>query len=50
MLTERKHWATVNRFISMRLDKDVHATVANLFPDDKEGLTALDPEILLQQI
>ena len=50
MLTERKHRATVNRFISMRLDKDVHATVTNLFPDDEEGLAALDPEILLQQI
>ena len=50
MLIERKHWATVNRFISMRLDKDVHATVVNLFPEDEEGLAALDPEILLQEI
>ena len=50
MLNKRKHRATVNRFISMRLDKDVHATVTNLFPDDEEGLAALAPEILLQQI
>ena len=50
MLIGERHWATVNRFIAMRLDKDVHARVVNLFPKDKEGLAALDPEILLQQI
>ena len=49
-LSGEKHWATVNRFIAMRLDQDVHATVVNLFPEDKEEFAALDPEILLQQI
>ena len=42
MLIERKHWATVNRFIATRLDKDVYPTVASFFPDDKEGFKALD--------
>ena len=49
-LSGEKHWATLNHFIATRLDKDVHATVVNLFPEDEEGFAALDPEILLQQI
>ena len=47
-LSGEKHWATVNHFIATRLDQDVHATVVNLFPEDKEGFAALDLEILLQ--
>ena len=50
LLIERKHWATVNRFIATRLDKGVYATVTSFFPDDEEGFEALDPKILLQQI
>ena len=49
-LTGRKHWATVNRLISTRLDKDVYATVTSFFPEDEEEIEALDPKILLQQI
>ena len=49
-LIGERHLATLLCFIAMRLDKDVHATVVNLFPEDEEGLAALDPEILLQQI
>ena len=50
LLIERKHWATVNRFIAMRLDKDAYPIVASFFPDDEEGFKVLDPKILLQQI
>ena len=34
----------------MRIDKDIYATVADFFLEDEEGVKALDPEILLQQI
>ena len=50
LLIKRKHWATVNRFIATKLDKDVYATIASFFPDDEEGFEALNPKILLQQI
>ena len=50
LLIEKKHWATVNRFITTRLDKDVYATMTSFFPDDEEGFEALDPKILLKQI
>ena len=33
-LTGRKHWAMVNRLISIRMDKDVYATVTSFFPED----------------
>ena len=49
-LTGRMHWAMVNRLISTRLDKNVYATVASLFPEDEEEIKALYPKILLQQI
>ena len=49
-LSGEKYWATVNRFIATRLDQDVHATVVNLFPENKEEFAALDLEILLRQI
>ena len=47
VLTGRKHWATVNRLISIRMDKDIYATVASFFPEDEEEIEALDPKILL---
>ena len=33
-----------------RLDSDVHATVVDLLPQDKEELVALKPEAFFQQI
>ena len=50
LLLERKHWTTVNRFITTRLGKEVYPYIASFFPDDEAGFEALDPKILLQQI
>ena len=49
-LQGRKHWAMVNRLISIRMDKDVYATGASFFLEDEEEIKALDPKTLLQQI
>ena len=50
VLLGRKHWAMVNRLISLRMDKDVYTTVTSFFPEDEEEIEALDPKTLLQQI
>ena len=42
--------STVNHLIMTRLDSDIHATVVNLLPQDKEELMARKPEALFQQI
>ena len=42
--------STVNHLIMTRLDSDIHATVVNLLPQDKEELVAWKPEALFQQI
>ena len=48
--TERKHWATLNRIITTRLNKDVYQIVASFFPDDEVEFEALDPKELLKWI
>ena len=48
LLTERKHWVTVNRIIATRLDEDVYQTVTSFFPDDEAEFEALDPKDLLK--
>ena len=42
--------STVNHLIMTRLDSDIHATVVDLLPQDKEELVAQKPEALFQQI
>ena len=50
MLTGQEHWATVNRLIATRLDKDIYQTVASLIPDNYEELEGLNLAEMLRNI
>ena len=45
-----EYQSTVNHLIVTRLDSDIHATVIDLFPKDKEEFVARKPEAIFQQI
>ena len=49
-LTERAHWATINRFIETPMDDNIYQTVVDLIPEECRKIEALDPKDLLDQI
>ena len=47
LLTGREYWASVNRLITARLNKEVYQTVASFIPEDYKDLGNLNPTELL---